>query len=56
MQRHPEAAVWEEVTYLAFQLHWSLDELLDLPHRTRQRLIRLVGGLADRAERSGHGQ
>ena len=30
--------LWEEVAFLAYYLHWSLDELLDLPHTVRDRL------------------
>ena len=32
-------ALWEDIGFLAFHLHWSLDELLDLPHSLRQRLV-----------------
>ena len=42
MRRYPEAVLWDEVSYLAYHLHWSLDDLLDLDHRQRQRLIRSV--------------
>lgn len=55
MQRLTEQTVWDEITYLAFHLHWSLEELLDLPHRTRHRLVRTVAGLAARSEGSGDG-
>jgi len=34
--------LWEEVAFLAYYLHWSLDELLDLPHSVRDRLTSLV--------------
>jgi hypothetical protein len=32
----------EEVSYLAFHLHWSLNDLLDLEHPDRHRYLRLV--------------
>ncbi|HSK21529.1 MAG TPA: DUF6760 family protein [Egicoccus sp.] len=48
MTRYPEAAVWEEITYLAYHLHWSLDDLLDLEHRQRTRLVTLVSGVDHR--------
>jgi hypothetical protein len=32
-------ALWDEVGFLAFHLNWSLDELVDLPHALRQRLV-----------------
>lgn len=33
-------ALWEDIGFLAFHLHWSLDDLLDLPHGIRDRLVR----------------
>ncbi len=35
--------MWEEVTYVAYYLHWGLNDLLDLPHATRERVIAEVG-------------
>lgn len=32
-------ALWDDIGFLAFHLHWPLDDLLDLPHGIRQRLI-----------------
>ncbi len=48
MRRYPDAILWEEITYLAYQLHWSLDDLLDLEHRQRRRLIQIVAGFERR--------
>ena len=31
--------LWEETAYLAYYLHWSLDEIADLPHPVRTRMI-----------------
>ncbi|EST36997.1 hypothetical protein N566_15410 [Streptomycetaceae bacterium MP113-05] len=37
----------EEVAYLAYHFHWSLNEILDLEHADRQRYVgqiaRLIG-------------
>ncbi len=49
MKLYPEDALWEEVTYLAYHLHWTLDSLLDLEHHDRARLIRAVAELNERA-------
>jgi hypothetical protein len=38
----------EEVSYIAFHLHWSLDELLDLEHADRRRYAQLAQRLAAR--------
>ncbi len=29
----------EEVAYVAFHLHWALDDILDLEHADRQRYV-----------------
>lgn len=39
----------EEVSYLAYHLHWSLDDLLDLEHPLRQRFVEEVEKLNRRA-------
>lgn len=35
----------EEVAYLALNVHWSLDDLLDLEHADRRRYVELVATL-----------
>ncbi|MDA2944653.1 MAG: hypothetical protein O2925_02710 [Actinomycetota bacterium] len=49
MKRYPESAVWDEVAYLAYHLHWPLPDLLDLAHRDRVRLINIVAELNRRS-------
>lgn len=44
--------LWEEVGFLAYYLHWSLDEIVDLPHATRRILLTQVSSL-NRAESKG---
>ena len=39
-------ALWDEVGFLAFHLNWTLDELVDLPHGLRQRLVNQARTLA----------
>ena len=57
MKLYPEQALWNEVAYLAYHLHWDLDSLLDLQHPDRVRLINLVATMNDRAwEMARHGQ
>lgn len=31
--------LFEEVAYVAYHFHWSLDEILDLEHADRQRFV-----------------
>lgn len=49
MKTYPEGPLWEEISYLAYHLHWDLDTLLDLEHADRTRLIRTVADLNKRA-------
>lgn len=49
MRLYPEEALWDEIAYLGYHLHWDFDQLLDLAHQDRARLIRSVAALNDRA-------
>lgn len=49
MKLYPAEALWDEIAYLAYHLHWPLDDLLDLEHTDRARLIRRVADLNERA-------
>lgn len=49
MKLYPTDALWDEVVYLAYHLHWDLDVLLDLEHADRARLVSSVAQLNDRA-------
>jgi hypothetical protein len=49
MKRYPTDALWQEIAYLAYHLHWPLDTLLDLEHLDRVRLVRSVVALNERA-------
>lgn len=35
--------MFEEVAYVAYHLHWPLDEILDLEHPLRQRFVEEIG-------------
>lgn len=49
MTRYPTSELWSEVSYLAYHLHWQLDDLLDLEHSDRTRLVAQVAELNERA-------
>lgn len=49
MKLYPEQSLWSEIAYLAYHLHWSVDDLLDLQHPDRIRLINLVADMNERA-------
>jgi hypothetical protein len=35
--------LYEEVAYVAYHFHWSLEEILDLEHPLRQRFVTEIG-------------
>ena len=41
----------EEVAYVAFHFHWSLDTLLDLEHPDRRRYVEEIGRINTRMQR-----
>lgn len=43
--RYAADRLWAEAVYLAYYLHWSLDAILDLPHRVRATVIEQVGSI-----------
>ncbi|MBD7918004.1 MULTISPECIES: DUF6760 family protein [Cellulomonas] len=49
MLRYPVDAVWQEIAYLAYHLHWPLDDLLDLEHLDRVRMVRAVAAMNEQA-------
>jgi hypothetical protein len=42
MKRYPSEDVWREVAYLAYHTGWAFDQLLELQHRDRVRMVRMV--------------
>lgn len=49
MKLYPESALWNEIAYLAYHLHWDLERLLDLEHPDRSRLVEMVADMNARA-------
>jgi len=41
--------LFEEVAYVAYHFHWSFEELLDLEHPVRRRLVEEIDRLNQRA-------
>ena len=37
----------QEIAYVAHQLHWSLEEIMDLEHHDRRRYVAVATELAD---------
>ena len=43
--------LYEEVAYVAYHFHWSLDEILDMEHPLRQRFVEEIGRINRRLSR-----
>ena len=43
----------EEVAYIAYHFHWSLDDLLDLEHPERRRYVEEIAKLNAQYDRDG---
>jgi hypothetical protein len=37
--------LFEEVAYVSYHFHWSLEEILDLEHPDRQRFVREIADI-----------
>jgi hypothetical protein len=37
--------LYEEVAYVAYHFHWSLDEILDLEHALRREFVDQIGSI-----------
>jgi hypothetical protein len=46
-------ALYEEITYVAYHLHWPLDDLLDLEHPERRRFVDEVAHINQRLSGKG---
>ncbi|WP_405064677.1 DUF6760 family protein [Kribbella sp. NBC_01505] len=52
MTTYPAERLWEEVVYVAYYLHWSHAEILDLEHSTRARVIEGIGRIHTKLDES----
>ena len=50
---YASARLYEEVAYVAYHFHWSLDEILDLEHPDRRRYAEEIGKINTRLARGG---
>jgi len=49
VEQYPTEQLWDEIVYLAYHMHWTLDSLLDLEHRDRIKMVESVADLNTRA-------
>jgi hypothetical protein len=45
--------LWQEVSFVAYHFHWSLDDILDLEHPVRGRFVEEISHINRRAAGSG---
>jgi hypothetical protein len=45
--------LWEEVSYVAYHFHWSMDEIMDLEHPTRLRFVNEIAKINRRLSGDG---
>ncbi|GAA1135918.1 DUF6760 family protein [Ornithinicoccus hortensis] len=45
--------LYEEVAYVAYHFHWSLEDILDLEHPERTRFVTEIGNLNRRISEGG---
>ncbi|WP_412740981.1 DUF6760 family protein [Krasilnikovia sp. MM14-A1259] len=45
--------LWEEVAYVAYYLHWSFDQILDLEHGVRARVVGEIGKIHAQRDEKG---
>jgi hypothetical protein len=50
---HSPDRLYEEVAYVAYHFHWSLEEILDLEHPIRRRFVEEIGRINRRLTKSG---
>jgi len=53
MTRYPLDALYEEMAYLAYHLHWSRQEILQLEHAERVRWVQEVARINQRLSEEG---
>jgi hypothetical protein len=39
---YPLERIYQEVAYIAYHFHWSIEEILDMEHRERQVWVREI--------------
>ncbi len=45
--------LYEEVAYVAYHFHWSLDEIMDLEHPVRRRFVGEIARINQRMSQEG---
>lgn len=43
--RYAPERLYEEIAYVAYHFHWSLDDILDLDHLTRRKFINEIANI-----------
>jgi len=54
MRGYPLDRLYEEVAFIAYHFHWSLEEIMNMEHRERQRWVDEISKI--NRQLSGYGQ
>lgn len=47
MSLYPEKELYREITFIAYYLHWGMEEICGLPHEERRRFCGEISDLHD---------
>jgi hypothetical protein len=52
---YPPESLLEEVAFIAYYLHWPMDQIMSLDHRERQRWVAEVSKINEQLNRTENG-
>jgi hypothetical protein len=50
MTSYPTERLYEEVAFVAYHFHWSHEEIMNMPHRERQRWCAEISEINERID------
>ncbi|GAA1055461.1 hypothetical protein GCM10017608_34760 [Agromyces luteolus] len=50
---YPADRIHEEVAYVAYHFHWSLEDILDMEHTARRRYVQEIAAINTRLNEGG---
>jgi len=56
MMGYPRDEIFREVAFIAYYLHWPMDEIMSLDHRERQQWVAEVSKINERLNREDNGR
>jgi hypothetical protein len=56
MMGYPRDEIFREVAFIAYYLHWPMDEIMSLDHRERQQWVAEISKINERLNREDNGR